>query len=134
MTGHFCFPPCGQRRGYAPPLTLRFHPAVPHSPSALWWPAMVALVTHGTDNTPLAIHRTYSARDGSGRAAVEQDKMMLGPTSGGAVRLSAAGETLMVVKASRLVCPRAAGNRQTHVGGALHLGGGPSTCPMQCAR
>jgi hypothetical protein len=49
---------------------------------------MVALVTRGADGTPLAIHRTFLARDGGGKAPVDPQKMMLGPCRGGAVRLA----------------------------------------------
>jgi hypothetical protein len=79
-----------------PPPTLRFHPALRHSPSGLSWPAMVALVTHGVGKIPLGIHRTFLARDGSGKAAVENEKMMLGPARGGAVKLAAPGALLHV--------------------------------------
>jgi hypothetical protein len=74
---------------------LRFHPGLKH-PSAGIWPAMVALVTRGPDNSPLAIHRTFLARDGIGKAPVKPQKMMLGPCRGGAVRLAPAGEVLMI--------------------------------------
>jgi hypothetical protein len=78
------------------PPTLRFHAGLKH-PSGGIWPAMVALVTRGTDNAPLAIHRTFLARDGSGKAPVDpQQKMMLGPCRGGAVRLAMPGDVLMV--------------------------------------
>ena len=117
-----------------PPPTLRFHPAVRHSPSGLWLPAMVALVTRGTDNTPLAIHRTYLARDGSGKAPIQPDKMMLGPTRGGAVRLSAAGERLMVGEGIE-TCLSVLQAKGKPAWAALSTSGlGPSTCPMQCAK
>src|SRR5262249_3850557 len=61
-----------------PPASLRFHFGLKH-PSGGIWPAMVALVTSGTDGTPLAIHRTFLARDGGGKACVDPQKMMLGP-------------------------------------------------------
>jgi hypothetical protein len=48
---------------------------------------MVALVTHGTDETPVAIHRTLLAVDGNGKAPLDPAKIMLGPCRGGAVRL-----------------------------------------------
>ena len=48
------------------------------------------------DGVPLAIHRTFLARDGSGKAPVDPQKMMLGPCRGGAVRLGPAGDVLMV--------------------------------------
>jgi phage/plasmid primase-like uncharacterized protein len=79
----------------SPPSTLRFHAGLRH-PSGGTWPAMVALVTHGSDDTPVAIHRTFLARDGHGKAPVEPQKMMLGPCRGGAVRLGQAGDVLMV--------------------------------------
>ena len=52
----------------AAPDALRFHPGLKH-PSGGIWPAMVALVTRGHDGKPLAIHRTYLARDGIGKGA-----------------------------------------------------------------
>ena len=77
------------------PTTLRFHAGLKH-PSGGIWPAMVALVTRGSDDTPFAIHRTFLARDGAGKAPVDPQKMMLGPCRGGAVRLAAPGDVLMV--------------------------------------
>ena len=80
----------------SPPLpTLRFHAGLKH-PSGDIWPAMVALVTRGSDDTPLAIHRTYLARDGGGKAPVDPQGLMLGPCRGGSVRLAAPGNVLMV--------------------------------------
>ena len=77
------------------PPSLHFHRALRH-PSGGLWPAMVALVTRGADATPLAIHRTFLARDGSGKAPVDPAKAMLGPCRGGAVRLGDPAEVLMV--------------------------------------
>jgi hypothetical protein len=57
---------------------------------------MVALVTNGTDGAPIAIHRTFLAPDGGGKAPVEPQRMMLGPCRGGAVRLADPAEVLMV--------------------------------------
>jgi hypothetical protein len=57
---------------------------------------MVALVARGYDGEPVAIHRTYLSRDGSGKAPVTPQKMMLGPCRGGAVRLGTASAKLMV--------------------------------------
>lgn len=78
-----------------PPAALRLHPALKH-PNGTTWPAMVARVAHGARGEPRAIHRTFLARDGSGKAPVEPSKMMLGPCRGGAVRLAVPGRTLMV--------------------------------------
>jgi hypothetical protein len=57
---------------------------------------MVSLVTRGTDGTPIAIHRTFLARDGKGKAPVDPQKMVLGQCRGGAVRLGMPGDLLMV--------------------------------------
>jgi putative DNA primase/helicase len=78
-----------------PPDALRFHAGLKH-PSSDIWPAMVALVTNGADGTPIAIHRTYLACGGGGKAPIDPRKMMLGPCRGGAVRLAEPGDVLMV--------------------------------------
>jgi len=68
------------------PPTLRFHPDAWHGPTARRWPALVALVEGGDG---CAVHRTYLRADGAGKAGLEGgDKLMLGATAGGAVRLS----------------------------------------------
>ena len=86
----------GSRGLLLPPTpTLRFHPYLKH-PSGDSWPAMIALVTRGSDDAPLAIHRTFLACDGTGKAPVEPQKMMLGPCRGGAVRLAEPGEVLLI--------------------------------------
>jgi putative DNA primase/helicase len=79
----------------SPPSVLRFHAGLKH-PSGGIWPAMVALVTLGVDSAPIAIHRTFLARDGFGKAPVDPTKMMLGPCHGGVVRLADLGDVLMV--------------------------------------
>lgn len=66
------------------PPWLRFHPACWHGPSARRLPAMVAMV-QGVDLP--ATHRTFLAPDGSGKASVEPNKMMLGVCAGGHVEL-----------------------------------------------
>lgn len=76
-------------------VALRFHPRLRH-PSGGIWPAMVALVTNGTDGTPLAIHRTFLAGESRGKVPVDPAKMMLGPCRGGVVRLGPPAELLMV--------------------------------------
>jgi len=74
---------------------LRFHAGLKH-PSGGVWPAMVALVTHGATGSPIAVHRTFLACDGDGKAPVDPAKMMLGPCRGGAVRLGEPGDVLMI--------------------------------------
>lgn len=84
-------------RGLRLPETqmLRFHPSLKH-PSGDSWPVMIGLVTRGSDNAPLAIHRTFLARNGAGKAPVVPQKMMLGPCRGGALRLAEPGDVLMI--------------------------------------
>ncbi len=57
---------------------------------------MVSLVTGALDNKPIAVHRTFVSRDGTSKAPVEPTKMMLGPCSGGIVRLGGQGGVLLV--------------------------------------
>jgi hypothetical protein len=67
------------------PPSIRFHPACRHAISQSDHPAMVVLIEGGEHH---AIHRTYLKADGSGKAAVSPQKMMLGPAKGGGVYLS----------------------------------------------
>jgi putative DNA primase/helicase len=66
---------------------LRFHPAAPHPAAEGRFPSLVALVRRAEDGEPVAVHRTYLAPDGSGKAAVEPQKATLGPVAGGVVML-----------------------------------------------
>jgi len=77
------------------PLSIRFHPALKH-PSGAKWPAMIAPVTRGLDRVVVAIHRTFLARDGSGKAPVNPAKMMLGPCASGAVHLAPLCQPLLI--------------------------------------
>jgi putative DNA primase/helicase len=56
----------------------------------------VALVTRGSTGSPIAIHRSFLARNGDGKAPVDPAKMMLGPCRGGVVRLAEASDVLMI--------------------------------------
>lgn len=76
------------------PDTLRFHRGLGHR-SGTSHPAMIALVTHAITGAPMAIHRTYLDQAG-GKAQVEPNKMMLGRTAGGIVRLGENETGLMV--------------------------------------
>jgi hypothetical protein len=78
------------------PDTLRFHPEAWHGPAAKRHPALVALVDGGDD---FAIHRTYLAPEGTGKAGLDGGaKMMLGATAGGAVRLTDGPGALVVAE------------------------------------
>lgn len=77
------------------PASIRFHLRLNH-PAGGTWPGMVALVTRGTDGEALAIHRTFLASDGAGKAPATPQKMILGPCRGGVVRLAVPTGKLMV--------------------------------------
>jgi hypothetical protein len=77
-----------------PPATIRFNANLLHRPSGKYFPAMIALVQQ--ESKPNAIHRTYLAADGRGKAPITPAKMMLGMCSGGAVRSSPAAEKLLI--------------------------------------
>jgi hypothetical protein len=74
------------------PDTLRFHSECWH-PTGGRFPAMVALVEGAAR---AAVHRTYLRPDGTGKAAVEPAKAMLGAVAGGGVILSTSGQALVV--------------------------------------
>jgi hypothetical protein len=85
-------------RGITCPLppTLRFHPEAWHGPTARRYPAMVAAVQGA--GLP-AVHRTYLRPDGAGKAGLDGgDKLMLGGTQGGAVRLADGPSRLVVAE------------------------------------
>jgi hypothetical protein len=66
---------------------LRYLPGELHRPSDTTWPVLLAAVTDPTSGVLLAVHRTFLARDGSGKAPVDPAKMTLGPIAGGVIRL-----------------------------------------------
>lgn len=66
---------------------LRFHPRTPLGPKGRtrFLPALIASVS--LDEGPNAVHRTFLAPDGTGKAAFAKPKRALGPLGEGAVRL-----------------------------------------------
>jgi DNA primase len=56
----------------------------------------VALITSGDTNEPIGITRTYLNPGGAGKAPVEPNKMMLGRSANGAVRLAASADYVMI--------------------------------------
>jgi phage/plasmid primase-like uncharacterized protein len=77
------------------PQTLRFHPECWHGPTAKRHQALVAVVQGGDG---MAVHRTYLRADGTGKADIDPAKLMLGATSGGAVRLTDGPGPLVVAE------------------------------------
>jgi KaiC/GvpD/RAD55 family RecA-like ATPase len=80
--------------GLAASPSLRYRGDTPH-PEGGRLPALMALVQDAAGQ-PLAIHRTYLARNGE-RASVEPPKASLGPTWGGVIRLDPLTEGQPVV-------------------------------------
>ena len=79
------------------PPSIRYHPNLKHGPTGVDLPAMVAAV-QGPDRTITGIHRTFLTMDGSKKAPVSQNKMMLGKCGGGAVRLAAVEDRLALAE------------------------------------
>jgi uncharacterized protein (DUF927 family) len=81
-------------RGISPldpaPDCLRFSPRLTH-PNGQYFPAMIALPTNPKTGEPVGgVQRTFLAWSGKGKAQVErnQQKLSLGPTKGGVIRLA----------------------------------------------
>ena len=70
---------------------LLFHPDLTYWDTRTGYPALIAIVRNAAGEQ-IAIHRTYLAPDGSGKADVPKPRMMLGSVAGGAVRLGDVGE------------------------------------------
>ncbi len=76
------------------PSTLRFAPRLLHTPSDSFLPAMRHLCD--VNGEVIGLHRTYLASDGSGKALIVPNRMMLGRCAGGAVHLAEATRELGV--------------------------------------
>jgi hypothetical protein len=81
-----------------PPPTLRHHPGLKHGPTGLFLPAMVAAITKWPGCEVVAVHRTFLVADGRKKAPVSQNRMMLGPCTGGAVRLAEHDDELVLAE------------------------------------
>ena len=77
------------------PPTLRFLSTLKHTPSGNVYPCLIAAVSRFPDKKIIALHRTYLAPDGSGKAPVENPKMFLGDAKGGAIRLAPTTEEII---------------------------------------
>ena len=79
------------------PNCIRFLSKHRHNPSGTDWPIMLAAITN-LQGDIVAVHRTYLAKEGIGKAPVEPAKMTLGPIAGGSVQLAPAGEKLAIAE------------------------------------
>jgi hypothetical protein len=111
-------------RGITCPLgaALRFDPACWHGATRSRHPALLARVD---GSGSFAVHRTYLNRDGSGKAVLEPAKAMLGPVSGGAVRLVEGYKDLAVAEGIETALSLACGLLRTPstIWAALSTGG-----------
>ena len=116
-----------------PPDALRFHAGLKH-PSGGIWPAMVALVTRGVDDTPLAIHRTFLARDGVGQGAGRSAEDDARPLPWRRWCGSPSGRGADGRRRHRDLPRRHASDRPSGLGGAFDLGAaGSRSAAMTCA-
>jgi hypothetical protein len=75
---------------------VAFLPEAKH-PGGRHWPCMLALLRDAAGR-PVAVHRTFLAPGGAGKAPVDPARMTLGPVAGAAVRLREAGPRLVVAE------------------------------------
>jgi putative DNA primase/helicase len=80
------------------PATLRFIEHATHKESGQKLPLMLARVSHAEQPESIAVHRTYLKLDGSDKASVEPNKMMLGNVTGGSVHLAEPTNTLAITE------------------------------------
>jgi hypothetical protein len=80
------------------PTDIRYHPALSHKDSGHLYPAMVAAIRHSLSGEIIGIHRTWLKLDGSDKAPVKPNKMMLGECKGGAVQLAPAAPKMAVAE------------------------------------
>lgn len=76
------------------PADLRFLPRAKHRQSGKHFPCMLAAIRRF--GKIIAVHRTFLAHDGLGKAPVDKPKQSLGKYPGGAVRLARATESLAI--------------------------------------
>ena len=118
------------------PYSLRYIGNCWHQ-SAKRYPALVSYIRNIGEGSGFAVHRTYIRPDGSGKADVTPAKAMLGPVSGGAVRLSKGPGPLIVSEGIETGLSLLSGilDRPSQVWAALSAGGmARLTLPDQPAR
>jgi phage/plasmid primase-like uncharacterized protein len=76
-------------------MPIRFLPDHLCRDSGKRWPVMVALMVDCA-GTPQAIHRTFLARDGRGKAPIATPRKTLGMVAGAAVRLAPVADRLVI--------------------------------------
>lgn len=105
------------------PGTLRYHPALWHSPSQQKLPCMVAAITSWPHKSLIGVHRTFLEPEGEKRISIKPNKMMLGHVNGGAVRLSPLSNCMMIAEGIETSLSLLLANPQACVWAALSAGG-----------
>lgn len=77
---------------------IKYIPDHIHAPSEKTFPIMISAIRHGKNNDFIGVHRTYIKPDGSNKAPVSPTKMMLGNSAEGAVKITPAGEKLLIAE------------------------------------
>ncbi len=80
------------------PPDIRLLPGHRHRSSGRVYPVMLAAIRRWPSRDVIAVHRTWILPDGSAKAPLEPEKMMLGPASGGAVQLSAPAQKMVIAE------------------------------------
>lgn len=78
------------------PASIRYLPNHSHKITGSNWPCMLSAITIWPQTKATALHRTYLRSDGSGKAPIEPNKMMLGKASGGAVVVAKSTDQLIL--------------------------------------
>lgn len=80
------------------PKCIRYHPSLYHNPSGKSFPAMLSAATKYASDKITALHRTYLKVDGSDKADISSNKMMLGQVKGASVMLTSTNSTLVIAE------------------------------------
>jgi hypothetical protein len=79
------------------PNSIRHHSGLWHKESCSSGSAMIGLV-RSVNGTVTALHRTWLASDGTGKASLSPVRKSLGPTLGSSIWLGVLGETVLVAE------------------------------------
>jgi len=87
-------------RGISGPIppSIRFVADLPHLPSGLRFPCMIAAIARWPEASIVGVHRTFLRHDGSAKTDAMPARMSLGTVQGAAIRLAPASEQLGVAE------------------------------------
>jgi len=79
------------------PPYLRFHPELRHTDTDTYHPALLAAVTVDSPEI-VAVQRTYLSKDGTGKSAISPNKMTIGSSLRGSVKLDMPGRFIALAE------------------------------------